>query len=81
VSAEYGVRVGVIAILHTFNGKLEFNSHVHTMVSGGGLNGSSNTRISGVYYDRDALMEACRRAVITLLRGPAGWSAPDGANC
>jgi hypothetical protein len=26
VSARYGLRVGVIAILHTFNGKLEFNS-------------------------------------------------------
>ncbi|MGA2003654.1 MAG: transposase zinc-binding domain-containing protein [Terriglobales bacterium] len=30
VSAKYGLRVGVVAILHTFNGKLEFNSHVHT---------------------------------------------------
>src|SRR6202158_3810768 len=28
VSAKYGLRVGAIAILHTFNGKLEFNSHV-----------------------------------------------------
>ena len=35
VSAKYGVKVGAIAILHTFNGKLEFNSHVHTMVTGG----------------------------------------------
>src|ERR1035438_2144044 len=32
VSANYGLRVGVIAILQTFNGKLEFNSHVHTMI-------------------------------------------------
>jgi Putative transposase len=35
-------RVGVIAILHTFNGRLEFNSHVHTMVTGGGLSESSD---------------------------------------
>src|SRR5450755_2281615 len=34
VSVKYGLRIGVIAILHTFNGKLGFNSHVHTMVSG-----------------------------------------------
>ena len=34
MSACYGLQVGVIAILHTFNGKLEFNSHVHTMVIG-----------------------------------------------
>lgn len=68
VSAEYGVRAGVIAILHTFNGKLEFNSHVHTMVTGGGLHGSSNTWVTSVYYNRDALMEAWRKAVIALLR-------------
>jgi hypothetical protein len=68
VSAEYGVRVGVIAILHTFNGKLEFNSHVHTMVTGGGLHESSHIWISSVYYNRDSLMEAWRKAVIALLR-------------
>jgi hypothetical protein len=50
VSAQYGSRVGVIAILHTFNGKLEFNSHVHTMVTGGGLHGSSNIWVDRVYY-------------------------------
>ena len=68
MSAKYGLRVGVIAILHTFNGKLEFNSHVHTMVTGGGLHGSSDIWVSSVYYERDTLMEAWRRAVIALLR-------------
>src|ERR1019366_5626606 len=68
VSAKYGLRVGVISILHTFNGELKFNSHVHTMVTGGGLHGSSDTWVSRVYYDRDALMEAWRKAVIELLR-------------
>jgi hypothetical protein len=67
-SAKYGLRVGVIAILHTFNGKLEFNSHVHTMVTAGGLHESSCAWVSRVYYDRDALMESWRKAVITLLR-------------
>jgi hypothetical protein len=66
--AKYGLRVGVIAILHTFNGKLEFNSHVHTMVTGGGLHGSSDIWASSVYYERDPLMETWRRAVIALLR-------------
>ena len=40
VGAKYGLRAVVIAILHTFNGKLEHNSHVHTLVTGGGLDGS-----------------------------------------
>jgi Putative transposase len=68
VSANYGLRVGVIAVLHTFNGRLDFNSHVHTMVSGGGLSASSNRWTTRVYYDRDRMMEAWRKAVIKLLR-------------
>lgn len=67
-SARYGLRVGVIAILHTFNGRLEFNSHVHTMVTGGGLHASSGSWVSRIYYSRDRLMESWRRAVIELVR-------------
>jgi len=67
VGIRHGVQVGVIAILHTFNGRLEFNSHVHTMVTGGGLHGSSNTWIPRVYFNQDRLMKAWRKAVIALL--------------
>jgi hypothetical protein len=68
MSAKYGLRVGVIAVLHTFNGRLEFNSHVHTMVTGGGLHGSSAAWVSRIYYECDPLMEGWRKAVIGLLR-------------
>ena len=73
--------VGVIAILHTFNGRLEFNSHVHTMVTGGGLYG--DTWMSCVYYDRDPLMKAWRKAVIKLLRAAlrAGQSMRQAMAC
>jgi hypothetical protein len=66
--AKYGLRVGVIAILHTFNGKLKFNAHVHTMVTGGGLRGASDVWVSRVNYDRDLLMKSWRKAVVALLR-------------
>ena len=72
VSAKYGLRVGVIAILHTFNGQLNFNSHVHAMVTGGGLHGSSGTWVSRVYYDHDYLMKSWRKALIALLRAALG---------
>ena len=68
VCAKHGLRVGVIAILHTFNGQLEFNSHVHTMVTAGGLYSSSATWVGRIYYNRNLLMEAWRKAVISLLR-------------
>ena len=67
MSAKYGLRIGVIAIPHTFTGKLEFNSHVHTMVTGGGY-GSTNAWVPRVYYDRNQLMKSWRKAVISLLR-------------
>ena len=68
VSSRSGLRVGVIAILHTFNGKLEFNSHVHTMVTAGGLCGLSDIWVRTVYYERDGLLTSWRKAVIKLLR-------------
>jgi hypothetical protein len=68
VGVRHGLRVGVVALLHTFNGKLEFNSHVHTMVTGGGLHGSSDAWAPCVYYNHDRLMKAWRKAVIALLR-------------
>jgi hypothetical protein len=65
-----GLRVGVMAILHTFNGKLEFNSHVHTMVTAGGVYGLSHTWIGTVDYQGDGLLKSWRKAVIRLL-----WAA------
>src|SRR5712692_9987164 len=67
-SERYGLRGGVIAILHTFNGRLEFNSHVHTLVTEGGLPASSGSWVSRVYYERERLMEFWRKAVIELVR-------------
>lgn len=66
VFGRSGLRVGVIAILHTFNGKLEFNSHVHTMVTAGGLHHSSWE--PSFYYQREFLLESWRKAIIKLLR-------------
>jgi Putative transposase/Transposase zinc-binding domain len=63
-----GLRVGVMAILHTFNGKLAFNSHVHTMVTAGGLYSLSDSWVPTVYYERDELLESWRKAIIKLLR-------------
>ena len=68
MSARYGLRVGVMAILHTFNGYLEFNSHIHAMVSAGGLRASANCWVASVFFDRDRLMKYWRAAVVKLLQ-------------
>ena len=67
VRAKFGLKVGVIAIPHTFNGRLEFNAHVHVMVTAGGLE-TSGGWMPSVYYDVDALTRYWRRGVIRLLR-------------
>jgi len=64
---RYGLDVGVIAVLHTFNGRLEFNCHVHTMVTAGGWQ-SSGAWISSIYYDPQWLTSLWRRGVVQLLR-------------
>lgn len=67
-SAKHGLRAGIIAFLHTFNGKLKFNSHVHTMATAGGWRISSGSWVRSVYYHRDMLMRLWRGAVLDLLR-------------
>jgi len=64
---KHSIQIGVIAILHTFNGKLGFNPHVHTMVTAGGLQRSGKW-IPCVYYDQDRVTEHWRKSVIQLLR-------------
>lgn len=67
-SAKHGLRTGVIAFLHTFNGELKFNSHVHTMATAGGWRISSGSWVQSVYYRWEILMRLWRRAVLDLLR-------------
>ena len=68
ITAKHGLRAGIITFLHTFNGELKFNSHVHTMATAGGWQISSGSWISSVYYHRDILMRLWRGAVLNLLR-------------
>jgi hypothetical protein len=67
VRARFGLKIGVIAIPHTFNGRLEFNAHVHLMLTAGGLE-TSGRWLPSVYYDVEALTHYWRRGVVRLLR-------------
>ena len=68
ILAKYGLRTGGVAILHTFNGQLKFNSHVHTLVTAGGWQVSSGSWVRSVYYDQGTLTRLWRKAVLELLR-------------
>ena len=68
ITAKHGLRTGIIAFLHTFNGQLEFNSHVHTMVTAGGWRASSGSWVPTVFYNCTILTRLWRTAVLDLLR-------------
>src|SRR5271169_5817774 len=65
---KYGVRLLMMVIPHTFGGYLNFNSHLHVLVSAGGLQESESCWVTSLVFDEDKLMHMWRFAVITFLR-------------
>jgi hypothetical protein len=64
----HGVRVLVLVVPHTFGRHLNFNVHLHIMVSAGGLRESDSRWIAPLHFDRRTIMPMWRYAVITYLR-------------
>ncbi len=68
VSAKYGARVLILVVQHTFGASLNFNCHLHILVSAGGLQESQGRWIAPLPFHKDELMEMWRDAVISYLR-------------
>jgi hypothetical protein len=68
VNAKYGVRVLIIVVPHTFGAALNFNCHLHILVSAGGLQESLGRWISRIRFPKAPLMRMWKYAVITYLR-------------
>ena len=64
----YGVRLMMMVIPHTFGRHLNFNCHLHVLVSGGGLKDDGSGWRKRAPLNREALMRMWRYAVITYLR-------------
>ena len=65
---KYGIRLLIVVIPHTFGRHLNFNSHLHMLVSEGGLPENGTQWYAPAGLDRKALMPMWRYAVITFLR-------------
>ena len=65
---KYDASVLVMVVPHTFGGDLKFNSHLHILVSVGGLQESSGNWIPDLPLEKEALMKRWRYAVIDHLR-------------
>jgi hypothetical protein len=57
-----------MVIPHTFGSRLNFNSHLHILVSVGGLKDSDGRWVERLRFDSKKLMHMWRYAVITFLR-------------
>src|SRR5437868_4981149 len=57
-----------VLVPHTFGGYLNFNSHLHILVSAGGLREAEGDWIASLRFNKDALMSMWRYALITYLR-------------
>ena len=52
----YGVRVLILVVPHTFGRHLNFNAHLHVMVSAGGLKESEGKWVSPLHFAKRKLM-------------------------
>ena len=68
---KYGIRLMIVVIPHTFGRHLNFNCHLHILVSEAGLTEDGTQWRKRAPLDRKALMPMWRFAVITLLREAA----------
>ncbi len=66
--AKYGASMLIMVVPHTFGGDLKFNTHLHILVSAGGLIESEGRWIPRIVLRQRALMRMWRYAVITHLR-------------
>lgn len=68
VKAKYGARVLILVVPHSFGRHLNFNAHLHVIVSAGGLKDAGARWIGQLHFDRNKLMRLWRYAVIMYLR-------------
>jgi hypothetical protein len=62
------VRVLIVVVPHTFGAHLNFNCHLHILISAGELDEPEGRWVDSVEFDHAALMAGWRYAVITFLR-------------
>jgi hypothetical protein len=68
VKSHYGVRVLLMVVPHTFGRALNFNAHLHILVSAVGLHEFEGRLVTGLRFCEKAIMHIWRYAVITYLR-------------
>jgi len=64
---KYGAHVGGLVVPHTFGAHLNFNAHLHILVSTVGLHKTGSTLVPKVWFPRDAVMRIWRHTLLDYL--------------
>lgn len=64
---KYGARVMVLVVRHTFGAHLNFNAHLHILVSTVGLHKTGDRLVSGVCFPRDVVIRRWRHTLLEYL--------------
>jgi hypothetical protein len=64
----FGVRPLILVVQHTFGRHLNFNAHLHMLVSAGGLSEAKSRWIEGLTLNPVGFMKLWRHGIITYLR-------------
>jgi hypothetical protein len=64
----FGVKPLILVVQHTFGRHLNFNAHLHMLVSAGGLSESESRWTGGLYLNPVGIMKLWRHGITTFLR-------------
>lgn len=76
---EYGADVAIIVAQHTFGARLNFNCHLHLMVSRTGISQTKQALVRNIIFPTQELTRRWQLTVLALLRSAAteGWLDSD----
>lgn len=67
-SKNKGLRSGIIPVIHTFGRNLNFNPHIHALVTEGTLDNQNEWVSSGGYIPYEYLRKSWQKVVLDLLK-------------
>ncbi len=64
---KYGAHVTILVVRHTFGSHLNFNAHLHILVSTVGLHKTGRSLVEDILFPRDAVMRIWRHTLLDYL--------------
>lgn len=75
---KYGYIPGIVLVLHTFGGRLNFNTHIHLLVTKGGLSLDRTRWVENDYISWDMLKARWKYHIVTRLKPALKTAIAEG---